>query len=72
MTREYTFCLLIIFMLAGAFAGWIGAKSTIKLVSKMTDLETGCEYMVNRNGGITPRIAADYMHMGCKGYEGEE
>lgn len=41
-------------------------------VSVETDHETGCQYMVNRYGGITPRIAADYMHMGCKGYEGQE
>lgn len=36
------------------------------------DEATGCEYMVNRNGGITPRIAADYMHMGCKGVQDNE
>lgn len=72
MSKEYLFCLTMLFLLVGVGAGWIGAKASIDLVSKMTDIETGCQYMVNRNGGITPRIGTDYMHMGCKGYEGQE
>lgn len=36
------------------------------------DLETGCQYLSRYKGAITPRIGADYMHMGCKGYEDQE
>lgn len=30
------------------------------------DWTTGCEYIQNPNGGITPRIDSDLMHKGCK------
>lgn len=60
--------LAIPLVLAGAFVGWIGAKADIPLLQVQTDSETGCQYMVNRNGGITPRIGADLIHLGCKDY----
>lgn len=41
-------------------------------VSIYQDTDTGCEYLVSYRGGITPRIAADYMHMGCKGVQDNE
>lgn len=67
---------LLIFMAFGIFffvsIGWLAAKASIPLVEVQIDEATGCEYMVNRNGGVTPRIGADYMHAGCKGYEGQE
>lgn len=66
-TAEMCFLLLI-----GLLCGWSAAKADIPLLQVNTDTETGCEYMVNRNGGVTPRIGADYMHSGCKGYEGQE
>lgn len=34
------------------------------------DGDTGCQYLQNPNGGITPRIDADGVHMGCKGLQG--
>lgn len=41
-------------------------------VSVYTDKETGCQYLETSMGQITPRIAADYMHMGCKGVQDNE
>lgn len=41
-------------------------------VSVYTDKETGCQYLETSMGKITPRIAADYMHMGCKGVQDNE
>lgn len=47
-----------------------GGRSGVRLI---TDHVTGCQYLVaGWFGTITPRIGADYMHMGCKGYEGQE
>lgn len=31
-----------------------------------TDYGTGCQYLVTTKGGITPRIAKDGTHHGCK------
>lgn len=54
----------------------IAVYGNFLLISKTAhveiDEETGCQYMVNRNGGITPRIGADYMHLGCNGIQGED
>lgn len=61
-----------VMLVFGMSIGWISAKVYIPLVGVQIDESTGCEYMVNRNGGITPRIAADYMHMGCKGVQDNE
>lgn len=33
------------------------------------DEQTGCQYMVSRRGGVSPRIDADGVHMGCKGLQ---
>lgn len=47
-----------------------GERSGLRLI---TDHGTGCQYLSHGLiGNITPRIGADYMHMGCKGYEGQE
>lgn len=35
------------------------------------DSGTGCQYLQNPNGGITPRIDTDGIHMGCKGLQGD-
>lgn len=63
---------VIALALSSMTIGWLVAKADIPLISVQDDPQTGCQYMVNRNGGITPRIASDYMHMGCNGYEGQE
>jgi hypothetical protein len=31
-----------------------------------TDHETGCQYLSIRSAGLTPRLAADGSHMGCR------
>ena len=31
-----------------------------------TDAETGCQYLRAGFGGLTPRMAADGRHMGCR------
>lgn len=70
MSKYYVYCLAATMMLGGVTAGWIGAKADIPLIQVQTDPETDCQYMVNRNGGITPRIDADAVHMGCRGLQG--
>lgn len=38
----------------------------------ITDYATGCQYLrAGFAGGITPRIDADGVHMGCKGLQRE-
>lgn len=38
----------------------------------ITDHATGCQYLrAGWAGGITPRIDADGVHMGCKGLQGD-
>jgi hypothetical protein len=32
----------------------------------LTDHRTGCQYLMASHGGLTPRLAADGSHMGCK------
>lgn len=44
-------------------------KKPVKLY--IQDWTTGCEYIQNPNGGITPRIDVDLMHKGCKSLQGE-
>lgn len=72
MNRYIVYTTAMLFLLIGVFCGWIAAKADIPLLQVNTDTETGCQYMVNRNGGVTPRIGADYMQMGCKGFDPEQ
>lgn len=60
-----------IMMLVAMSIGWLFSQASLPLIRAQIDIETGCEYMVNRNGGVTPRIDADGVHMGCKGLQGE-
>lgn len=49
-----------------------GSDSRFSSISVYKDIVTGCEYIVAAQAGVTPHIGADYMHMGCKGYEGQQ
>lgn len=42
--------------------GWFGKRSGMSL---MSDAHSGCQYLVVRGSGITPRIDAQGRHMGC-------
>lgn len=39
---------------------WGGGRSGVKPV---TDALTGCQYLITRDGGITPRLDADGKHI---------
>lgn len=45
-------------------------NSQVKVGLYIEDWKTGCQYIQNPNGGITPRIDADGVHFGCKGLQG--
>ena len=70
---------LVLFSVLGIFTALItlGIKAdkkwpTSRDISFVSiDGDTGCQYLQNPNGGITPRIDADGVHMGCKGLQGE-
>ena len=36
-----------------------------RYVQIFTDPETNCQYITTRDGGITPRLAANGSHFGC-------
>lgn len=62
-------------IISAAIANSLGAAVLISLFmtgSVYIDKETGCEYLVGGLNQLTPRIAADYMHMGCKGVQDNE
>lgn len=64
--------LITAYFCAGTFALGLLIGSSIESDAYSgveTDTETGCQYMATRNGGITPRIDADGIHMGCKGLQ---
>lgn len=52
---------------AGVMVGQDNQK--VKVGLYIEDWKTGCQYIQNPNGGITPRIDADGVHFGCKGLQ---
>lgn len=67
LAAGFSFWLLSI--LAGVAAGYSLSEALSPELGVWTDEQTGCQYMANSSGGVTPRIAADYMHMGCRGIQ---
>lgn len=46
-------------------------SSTADNTESITDNLSGCQYLITPQGHITPRIGADFMHAGCRGFEDE-
>ena len=46
-----------------------GSNDSLRLLGIYKDVATGCEYIVAYQAGITPRIDAEGIHMGCKGLQ---
>lgn len=59
---------IVIIFLSGVSIGLQLSERT-KVGLYIEDWKTGCQYIQNPNGGITPRIDADGVHFGCKGLQ---
>lgn len=67
MSIVLQFAMACLVFAAGVIVGQDNPK--VKVGLYIEDWKTGCQYIQNPNGGITPRVDADGVHFGCKGLQ---